>query len=149
MCVRVCVGHVLVDARYRAPEVMLGIQWDHKVDVWSFGCTAMELIRGTPLFQSPTVEGVLASHQAVCGPMPLHMLRSKPDLARMFFTSDGASYWLDPPNMPEGAYLLSPRSQASARVPSSAVPGHTHDLMAHARAHSTTVCLLSEREEKS
>ena len=27
---------------YRAPEVMLGLQWTCKIDLWSLGCTLME-----------------------------------------------------------------------------------------------------------
>jgi serine/threonine-protein kinase SRPK3 len=25
---------------YRSPEVILGMDWDHKVDIWSIGCMA-------------------------------------------------------------------------------------------------------------
>ena len=56
--------------RYRAPEVMLGLLWDGKVDMWSFGCLLAELVLASPIFHASTVEAVLASHVAVCGPMP-------------------------------------------------------------------------------
>lgn len=36
---------------YRAPEVILGFQFNSKADVWSFGCIAFELITGELLFQ--------------------------------------------------------------------------------------------------
>lgn len=34
----------------RAPEMLLQGPWDQKVDIWSFGCLAAELLIGQPLF---------------------------------------------------------------------------------------------------
>lgn len=31
---------------YRAPEVMLGLQYDEKIDIWSLGCILAELCSG-------------------------------------------------------------------------------------------------------
>ena len=36
---------------YRAPEVILGLPYDQKVDIWSLGCILAELLTGTVLFQ--------------------------------------------------------------------------------------------------
>lgn len=36
---------------YRAPEVILGLPYGQKVDVWSLGCILAELLSGYVLFQ--------------------------------------------------------------------------------------------------
>lgn len=36
---------------YRSPEVILGVPYDQKVDVWSLGCILAELVTGRVLFQ--------------------------------------------------------------------------------------------------
>lgn len=44
-------GFSYVQSRfYRSPEVVLGLPYNHAVDMWSFGCIISELITGTPLF---------------------------------------------------------------------------------------------------
>jgi len=35
---------------YRAPEVMLGLQYDEKIDIWSLGCILAELCSGEVCF---------------------------------------------------------------------------------------------------
>ena len=37
---------------YRAPEVMLGLNYTNKIDIWSFACVVIELLTGRPLFIS-------------------------------------------------------------------------------------------------
>ena len=51
---------------YRAPEVILGLQWDTKIDVWSFGCVLAEALLGAPIFEATAVEPVVAAQ--VSGP---------------------------------------------------------------------------------
>lgn len=36
---------------YRAPEVILGLPYDQKIDVWSLGCILAELLSGMVVFQ--------------------------------------------------------------------------------------------------
>ena len=36
---------------YRAPEVILGLPYDQKIDVWSLGCILAELLSGYVLLQ--------------------------------------------------------------------------------------------------
>ena len=35
---------------YRAPEVLLGMDYSHPIDMWSLGCILVELHTGVPLF---------------------------------------------------------------------------------------------------
>ena len=37
---------------YRAPEVLLGMEWDEESDIWGVACIAMELFTGDLLFQT-------------------------------------------------------------------------------------------------
>lgn len=80
---------------YRAPEVMLGLPWDEKVDVWSLGCVLVELVVGRPIFYGPAVEYVLAAQTAVLGDIPDRMMRAS-SLTRMYYTPDRQLYTVDP-----------------------------------------------------
>lgn len=60
---------------YRAPEVILGCDYDGRIDVWSYGAILMELVTGKMLFQSTSVPEMLARMVLVCGkPLPRRML---------------------------------------------------------------------------
>jgi serine/threonine protein kinase len=60
---------------YRAPEVILGADYDGRIDVWSIGAIMAELVTGDVLFSSETVPEMLARIVAVCGtPLPRAML---------------------------------------------------------------------------
>ena len=41
---------------YRAPEVVLGLPYSPKVDMWSLGCILMELFTGKLLFDNRSVQ---------------------------------------------------------------------------------------------
>ena len=98
---------------YRAPEVMLGLPWDAKIDIWSLGCLLAELILGYPLFQGNGVAAVLASQDAVLGAHPRWLLeQAAPELASMFFQDNGHIYAVDPPNQPPGSYELRPKKSS-------------------------------------
>ncbi|KAG6156055.1 hypothetical protein E4U37_000661 [Claviceps purpurea] len=44
-------------ARYRAPEVLLGIPWSHKVDIWNLGLLMWNLLEDISLFDRPEIAG--------------------------------------------------------------------------------------------
>jgi len=59
---------------YRAPEVVLGGLYDHRIDVWSYGAVLAELYTGYVLFQSDSVACMLARIAGVLGPLPRSLL---------------------------------------------------------------------------
>mmetsp|Transcript_111146 Transcript_111146/g.314586 ORF Transcript_111146/g.314586 Transcript_111146/m.314586 type:complete len:647 (-) Transcript_111146:51-1991(-) len=76
---------------YRAPEVMLGVPYDQKVDIWSLGCIIAELWTGYVLFQNDSVQSLLARIIGIVGEFPYHIMtrgRSVPQ----YFTQDGQLY---------------------------------------------------------
>ncbi len=52
---------------YRAPEVILGIQYDTAIDIWSLGCIAFELFFGVPLFPGASEYDQIKMIISVCG----------------------------------------------------------------------------------
>lgn len=37
---------------YRAPEIILGCEYDEKIDIWSVGCIVAELFTGRMMFEN-------------------------------------------------------------------------------------------------
>ncbi|XP_021911478.1 serine/threonine-protein kinase prp4-like, partial [Carica papaya] len=65
----------LVSRFYRAPEIILGLSYDHPMDMWSVGCCLYELYTGKVLFPGPTNNDMLRLHMELKGPFPKKMLR--------------------------------------------------------------------------
>ncbi|XP_057815623.2 uncharacterized protein LOC131029222 isoform X1 [Cryptomeria japonica] len=65
----------LVSRFYRAPEIILGLPYDHAMDMWSVGCCLFELYLGKVLFPGPTNNDMLRLHMELKGPFPKKMLR--------------------------------------------------------------------------
>ncbi|KAM1054086.1 hypothetical protein FF1_001518 [Malus domestica] len=59
---------------YRAPEVILGLPYDEKIDMWSLGCILAELCSGEVLFPNDGVVMILARMIGMLGPIDLDML---------------------------------------------------------------------------
>lgn len=59
---------------YRAPEVILGLPYGPKIDVWSLGTVAAELLTGNVLFQNQSVPTMLIRMTSILGPVPVNML---------------------------------------------------------------------------
>jgi serine/threonine-protein kinase PRP4 len=51
----------LVSRFYRAPEIILGMNYDFAIDIWSVGCTLYELYTGKILFTGRTNNQMLRS----------------------------------------------------------------------------------------
>ncbi|XP_062225124.1 uncharacterized protein LOC133923855 isoform X2 [Phragmites australis] len=59
---------------YRAPEVILGLTYDQRIDVWSLGCILAELYTGQVLFPNEPVSVMLAQMIGIIGPIDMEML---------------------------------------------------------------------------
>ncbi|EOA23468.1 hypothetical protein CARUB_v10016659mg [Capsella rubella] len=65
----------LVSRFYRSPEIILGLAYDHPLDIWSVGCCLYELYSGKVLFPGATNNDMLRLHMELKGPFPKKMLR--------------------------------------------------------------------------
>ncbi|CAN4101770.1 unnamed protein product [Withania somnifera] len=65
----------LVSRFYRAPEIILGLPYDHPMDIWSVGCCLFELCAGRILFPGCSNNDMLRLHMELKGPFPKKMLR--------------------------------------------------------------------------
>eukprot|EP00897_Mesotaenium_endlicherianum_P006464 jgi/Mesen1/5846/ME000298S05114 len=74
----------LVSRFYRAPEIMLGLPYDHALDMWSVGCCIYELYTGKMLFPGRTNNDMLRLHMELKGPFPKKMLKKATFLEQHF-----------------------------------------------------------------
>lgn len=80
--------------QYRSPEVILGCDYDEKVDIWSAACIVFELLTGDVLFQPKEArsftkeEDHIAQIIELLGPIP-ERLRQRGDFTRELFTKKG------------------------------------------------------------
>lgn len=75
---------------YRAPEVILGHPYDHRIDIWSLGCIMAELWTGNVLFQNDSLVTLLARVIGIVGPFPNRMLANSRHVAK-YFTKTGCA----------------------------------------------------------
>lgn len=86
---------------YRAPEVILGMSWTSKVDIWNVGVLVWDLFQDHHLFDGRAPNGdqsdvhLLAEMQAMLGPPPLGFLCKSPQ-SQKYWDSSGRI----PPNPP-------------------------------------------------
>jgi len=55
---------------YRAPELLLNMQYEKPVDIWAVGCIMGELIDSQPLFPGDNEIDQLYKIQSVLGNLP-------------------------------------------------------------------------------
>ncbi|XP_041992596.1 dual specificity tyrosine-phosphorylation-regulated kinase 4-like isoform X2 [Salvia splendens] len=79
---------------YRAPEVMLGLPYDQKIDLWSVGCILAELHSGEVLFPNEGVVTLLARIIGILGPIDVEMLQNGQETNK-YFTDDHELYSLN------------------------------------------------------
>ncbi|XP_028793511.1 uncharacterized protein LOC114749189 [Neltuma alba] len=69
---------------YRAPEVILGLPYDKKIDIWSLGCILAELCTGNVLFQNDSPATLLARVIGIIGLIDQSMLTKGRDTYKYF-----------------------------------------------------------------
>ena len=72
-------------------QVVLGLPYGPKIDIWSVGCILCELLTGNVLFANDSVQLILARMQSLLGPFPQEML-DKGREASKFFTAKGSVF---------------------------------------------------------
>ncbi|KAG7386488.1 hypothetical protein PHYPSEUDO_015588 [Phytophthora pseudosyringae] len=79
---------------YRAPEVILGLLYDTKIDLWSLGCVIAEMFTGEVLFRNDSEQTLLARILATIGPIPASLLADRADLQHQLI--DTGLFTVDP-----------------------------------------------------
>ncbi|CAN4087836.1 unnamed protein product [Withania somnifera] len=69
---------------YRAPEVILGLPYDKKIDIWSLGCILAELCTGNVLFQNDSPATLLARVIGIIGQIDQDLLVKGRDTYKYF-----------------------------------------------------------------
>jgi serine/threonine protein kinase len=73
---------------YRAPEVILGLDYSTAIDMWSFGCILAELATGRPTFAGESEAEQIQCMMEVLGPPPLKVI-NKASRKNLYFEMDG------------------------------------------------------------
>lgn len=76
--------HLVQTRHYRAPEVILGIPWQHQIDIWSVGCIILELLTGRMIFNTHDSVDHLNQMERLIGPMPQSLKRKAANFAELF-----------------------------------------------------------------
>ncbi|KAJ0764460.1 putative protein kinase CMGC-DYRK-PRP4 family [Helianthus annuus] len=79
---------------YRAPEVIIGLPYDQKIDLWSLGCILAELYTGDVLFPNDELVILLARVIGMLGPIDIEMLENGQETDK-YFTKDFDLYHIN------------------------------------------------------
>uniref|UniRef100_A0A5B7BV18 Putative ATP-binding protein n=1 Tax=Davidia involucrata TaxID=16924 RepID=A0A5B7BV18_DAVIN len=100
---------------YRAPEVILGLPYDKKIDIWSLGCILAELCTGNVLFQNDSPATLLARVIGIIGSIDQDMLAKGRDTYK-YFTKNHMLYERNQ-DTNRLEYLISKKTSLRHRLP--------------------------------
>ncbi|KAH8429524.1 putative protein kinase [Aspergillus melleus] len=95
---------------YRAPEVILGLNWTSKVDIWNAGVLIWDLFEDHHLFDGRGPDGrhsdahLLAEMVAMLGPPPCSFLRNSPHGSKYW---DSSGQWISSVEIPDNSLEVS------------------------------------------
>ena len=69
---------------YRAPEVILGMNYNYGIDIWSLGGVLAEMHTAYVLFQNDSIATMLSRIEGILGPYPRHMVETSPESPKYF-----------------------------------------------------------------
>jgi serine/threonine protein kinase len=72
---------------YRSPEILLGLPYSSKIDIWSLGCLLAELFLGRPIFPGESETDQIFCIMEIFGPPPLELIR-KAGRRKLYFEND-------------------------------------------------------------
>lgn len=84
-CTNISLVYTYIQSRfYRSPEVIMGMNYNMAIDMWSTGCILAELHTGYPLFPGENEQEQLACIMEVLG-VPEPYLIEKSSRRKLFF----------------------------------------------------------------
>ena len=72
---------------YRAPEILLRLPFDTKIDIWALGCLLCELYLALPILPAQSEAHLASLIELTIGPFPPNMVDQSP-LKETYFNSD-------------------------------------------------------------
>lgn len=84
-------SRIVSTRHYRAPEVILELEWTKPCDVWSIGCIMFELYMGMTMFQTHDDVEHLAMMERILGKFPRRMIRN----TKTYFFYKGKLDWIE------------------------------------------------------
>lgn len=81
---------------FRAPELLLGSNWDSSIDIWALACTIFELVTGQPPFDNlmPDKGRLIQEWMATFGGLPAEWRQHTPTEATSDLESMSITDWL-------------------------------------------------------